>query len=143
MKQHKLTVTLNKHGFIQELESKTFIKKSLMNRYIEDIKSGYIFNELDKEDLQYLIFDIKSNKIKINCICCNKKIKLEQTIKPDKSNIDKGLTTNFDIKGVNIQIRPQYGSKFDSDIYLLSICDDCINTKLNTGQLKVLSLNYL
>lgn len=62
------------------------------------------------------------NKEIRNCFCCGKKIiklshNIGKCIHPEHDMWDGGIV---DILGAG------YGSKFDSNVYIIAICDECI-----------------
>ncbi len=58
------------------------------------------------------------------CICCNKKVELIW----DDLDFLKSATY--------ISIEPEYGSKYDGEIYKFIICDNCITIKSQRNALR-------
>ena len=65
------------------------------------------------------------------CVCCEKEITPLASSKCDPANA-------MWHDGVVDRIGAGYGSKFDGDVFLIAICDDCISKKLETN---IISIN--
>lgn len=59
-----------------------------------------------------------------NCMCCGKDIKL---IHGDISKPEDACWLNGSVNKFTIG----YGSKFDGDVYIIALCDDCIDKNLD------------
>lgn len=56
----------------------------------------------------------------MNCIIC------DSEIKPiEDSNDEKGMW----LDGIVDKISANYGSKFDGDMFLIAVCDNCLESK--------------
>ena len=66
------------------------------------------------------------NVTPINCICCGKEINLldGDNDEPENQMWSGGIVSN---------ISAGFGSNCDGDVYLIGVCDDCINKKRNEG----------
>jgi len=70
---------------------------------------------------------IQSNVSPMNCICCGKEIpSIDEDINTEPENCmwNGGIVSN---------ISAGHGSNCDGDVYLIGICDECINIKRNEG----------
>jgi len=66
---------------------------------------------------------------KFKCICCEKEIESIWFDGVEAENPEQGAWNN----GVVEKIHMGYGSRFDEDIYVFGICDDCIEEKHKKG----------
>ena len=77
------------------------------------------------------------NKTIIKCICCSKNIESIQ------ENIELGNEPQYMWhEGMVGRIDANYGSIFDSDVFIIGLCDECIKKKLEEKSLIFLG-NYL
>jgi hypothetical protein len=70
------------------------------------------------------------------CICCDKKIKAhhpEHIRQPESGSYHDGIVD---------KIAAGYGSKFDTEIFIIGICDDCME-KLKDGNKIKYAGNYM
>lgn len=68
------------------------------------------------------------------CICCGKQLQ------PSLMDEDEGITVNNVARqpfssGMAGNIDAGYGSRHDTDVFMIAVCDDCIETKRNEGRL--------
>jgi len=101
--------------------------------YVVDFFKNFINKELIKERDDYRI-SIKN--IHHNCICCDKEIPKLDGMIGDKDW--EGMWGD----GVVDKINANYGSCFDGDMYVIAICDKCIEIKKRTEVLKYVG-NYM
>jgi len=66
---------------------------------------------------------------KFKCIICEKEIESIWFEGLDSENPEQGAWNN----GVVEKIHMGYGSRFDENIYVFGICDDCIEEKHKKG----------
>jgi hypothetical protein len=64
-------------------------------------------------------------KAKRKCICCKNEVEL---IAPDIDSPPESAMWNNGVVG---KIYAGYGSRHDGDMYIITICDDCIDKHLN------------
>lgn len=80
---------------------------------------------------------MEKNKTIIKCICCSKNIESIQ------ENIELGNEPQYMWhEGMVGRIDANYGSIFDSDVFIIGLCDTCIQNKLEEQSLIFLG-NYL
>lgn len=65
----------------------------------------------------------------VKCVICNKEIKplypdVSSTEEPEKGMWDGGIVDKFYMP---------YGSRLDGDVYVIGLCDDCIEHKQKIG----------
>lgn len=63
----------------------------------------------------------------IHCICCDAEIKLLDHFDDDP------ISSNIWRDGIVQEISAGYGSDWDGDVYLIGICDKCLEIKRNNG----------
>ena len=76
----------------------------------------------------------------MNCICCDKEINLLHP--DDEPREDSEPSSEMWNGGVINEIAAGYGSNVDGDVYLIAICDECIEQKRNDGSIVFLH-NYM
>ncbi len=67
------------------------------------------------------------------CIKCDKAIVF---LWPEEDNNNLSSATDFNIK-------PQYGSDFDLNVYKAMICDSCLNKLIQNKQVTFIRRNYV
>jgi len=69
---------------------------------------------------------LNHKKYDLNCISCGKKLETEKN-----DNIINGWIDDAIVE----TIQGGYGSKYDTDQFVIGICDNCITEKLKTNQI--------
>lgn len=70
------------------------------------------------------------------CLICDTPI--EKTFPDEKNYPDEQECWT---RGLVAKVSANYGSEHDMDTFLMAICDDCINEKLQEGVIKIDNLN--
>ena len=69
----------------------------------------------------------------IKCICCGFEIK---PIFPDVTNEERTPMNVMWDGGTAVKLHMPYGSRFDDNIYVIGLCDNCIEEKEKQGLIK-------
>jgi len=77
----------------------------------------------------------------MKCLICGKPVKLLYDEDVDQNKKSTPPSSMWD-DGVVDDISVGYGSKYDGDILLIAICDDCIDKKLKDNSI-IMSDNYM